>query len=159
MATTRRWRPFALLGLAGGLYACASQPLLANAPPADVNGIWEGHSRVVNCGLVSGMSARCAAINWISLSLSQSGNNLIGTYHCAYGNMICRNDGADDVGRINSGWISGDAVFVTVDILADGSDCRFSGHAAGIRLAGGYQCYQSGGLIEEGIFETNRLGR
>jgi hypothetical protein len=159
MATVARCAPLALLALIAGLYCCASQPAPGKLPPADVNGVWEGQSRVTNCGItLGGIAERCNAVNSISLTLSQNGSQLIGAYHCSFGNIICRNGGADDVGRIYSGWIVGDAIFFTVNILADGSDCRFSGHAKGARLAGGYRCYQSGGLIEEGIFETNRLG-
>lgn len=148
-----------LLGLLAGLGGCASVHPASNVPPVDVTGTWDGQSQVTNCGLMAeGSMARCNAVNTISISLSQNGTELSGVYHCAYGNMICRNGGADDAGHISNGWVSGANVFVTVEILSDGSTCRFNGRMAGAKLTGSYECYQGGGLVEEGIFQADRLG-
>jgi hypothetical protein len=138
---------------------CATRPPAITTPTVDVTGRWEGESRVVDCTLSALLAfGRCNAVNHITFSLSQTGDELIGNYHCFYGNMICRNGGADDAGNISSGWVRGDRVFLTIEIRSDGSTCRFNGHTSGARFAGGYQCYQGGGLVEVGEFHTSRWG-
>ncbi|HLH76937.1 MAG TPA: hypothetical protein VKV28_09060 [Candidatus Binataceae bacterium] len=146
-------------GLLAGVGGCASVHPASNVPAVDATGTWDGQSQVTNCGLMAtGSMARCNAINLISISLSQNGTDLSGAYHCSYGNMICRDGGSDDAGRISNGWVSGANVFITVEILSDGSTCRFNGRLRGSKLNGSYECYQGGGLVEEGIFQADRLG-
>jgi hypothetical protein len=138
---------------------CATRPPPSDIPPADVTGRWEGQSRVINCNLSAVRAyGRCNAINNITFSLAQNGTALIGNYHCFFGNMICRNGGADDAGNVSSGWVSGNNVYLTIEIRGDGSTCRFNGHTVGAQFNGGYLCYQGGGLIEVGQFYTNRWG-
>lgn len=149
----------ALFVAALAMQGCAEAPPISRLPPADVMGQWEGESLVTDCNRGPTMSeSRCLAENHITLSLLQDGTRLSGAYRCAFGNEICRNGGADDAGDISLGFVRGDNVYVTVEIKGDGSTCRFNGRARGALLSGVYQCFQGGGIVEQGVWKTTRLG-
>jgi hypothetical protein len=125
------------------------------AQTANVAGYWSGTTRVMPpCGFSSG---RCNAVNNITFSLTQKGKRLRGKYTCAYGNLICRNGGADNTGKVVSGKVSGNRIRLSVVIPADVSNCYYNGtltSPTGIR--GGYACYQGGALVEEGQWNVTQ---
>jgi hypothetical protein len=139
--------PFALaiLGTAGSCYAQAT----------NVAGYWSGTTRAMPpCDFSAG---RCNAVNKVTFSLRQNGKHLKGKYTCAYGNMICRNGGADDSGKVVSGKVSGNQIRLSVVIPADVSNCYYNGMLTSpTTIHGGYQCYNGGELVEEGIWDVTQ---
>jgi hypothetical protein len=145
--------PLAVLFLT--LVAIHSAAGLASAQGANVTGLWSGSTRVTPCAFSSG---RCNAVNNITLILKQQGDRIKGKYTCAYGNLNCRNGGADDTGEIVSGRISGNEIRLSVVIPADVSNCYYNGRLASpTTIRGGYSCYQGGGLLEEGMWDAKQV--
>lgn len=139
---------FALPAVFGAASVCYAQA-------TKVAGYWSGTTRVTPC--VFSSSGRCNAVNNITLSLEQQSDRINGKYTCAYGNLNCRNGGADDTGRIVSGRISGNEIRLSVIIPADVSNCYYNGRLTSpTTIRGGYSCYQGGGLLEEGIWDVTR---
>jgi len=128
---------------------------VAHAQTADISGLWTGTTRVMPpCSFSSG---RCNAINNITFSFRQKGDRIKGKFTCAYGNLICRNGGADTSGKIVSGRIAGNQIRLSVVIPADVSNCYYNGMFSGPNaLRGGYSCYQAGELLEEGMWDMKR---
>jgi hypothetical protein len=125
----------------------------AYAQASSVSGLWSGTTRVMPpCAFSSG---RCDAVNKITFTLVQTGDHIKGKYTCAYGNMICRNGGADNKGKVVSGRISGSQVRLSVVIPADVSNCYYHGELTSpTAIRGGYSCYQGGELVEEGMWDA-----
>jgi hypothetical protein len=114
---------------------------------------WFGTTRVIPC--VFSPSDRCNAVNNITLTLTHQGDRIKGKYTCAYGNLICRNGGADDTGNVVSGQISGNEIQLSVIIPADVSTCYYNGRLTSpTTIHGRYSCYQGGGLLEQGIWNV-----
>jgi hypothetical protein len=128
---------------------------VTNAQPADVSGLWSGTTRVTPpCSFNSG---RCNAVNNITFTFRQSGGRLKGKFTCAYGNMICRNGGADNTGKIVSGKIVGDQIRISVLVPADVSNCYYNGvFTSATSVRGAYSCYQGAELLEEGMWMASR---
>lgn len=127
----------------------------ADAQTTDVSGLWSGTTRVTPpCSFASG---RCNAVNKITFTFKQKGDRIKGKFTCAYGNIICRNGGADNTGKIVSGRIAGNQIRLSVVVPSDVSNCYYNGQLTSANTArGGYSCYQGGELLEEGMWEANR---
>ena len=125
------------------------------AQGADVSGNWSGTTRVTPpCAWSSG---RCNAVNNITFAFKLKGDYIKGKYTCAYGNMICRNGGADNTGKVVSGRVSGDQIRLSVVLPADVSNCYYNGMLTSpTSIRGGYMCYQGGELVEEGMWNVSR---
>jgi hypothetical protein len=123
-----------------------------------VTGLWSGATRVTPpCAFSSG---RCNALNEITFTFKQQGDRIKGKYTCAYGNLNCRNGGADNTGQIVSGRISGDDIRFSVIIQADVSNCYYNGRLTSPNtMHGGYSCYQGAELLEEGIWDVKQAAQ
>jgi len=118
-----------------------------------VTGVWEGTS-ISDCGFIStDDTQRCAAMQNITLTMFQQGDRVTGRYRCAYGNRVCRN--MDEEGVIRNGSMNGRRLWMRV-MLEDGSMCAFTAMPQADVMEGGYSCYQGGGLLERGVFRTER---
>jgi len=127
----------------------------ACAQETNVTGLWSGATRVTPPGAFS--SGRCNALNEITLAFKQQGDRIKGKYTCAYGNLNCRNGGADNTGQIVSGRISGNDIRFSVIIQADVSNCYYNGRLTSPNtMHGGYSCYQGAELLEEGIWDVKQ---
>jgi hypothetical protein len=141
-----------LLGLLA-IQACSAAALQQPKPSIDVTGTWEGSS-ITSCGVMLLEQRRCAAMERITFTLFQDGSDVNGTYHCAFGNMICREQ--DDSGRVAASSVTGSLARLRV-LLPDGSSCMFDGHFGAESGEGHFICYQGGGLVEQGIWKVARL--
>ena len=122
---------------------------------ASLNTFWTGTTRTTPpCRMSSG---RCNAINKITFRFVPKGNRIRGKFTCAYGNLNCRNGGADDTGKIVSGRVSGNLIRLSVVVSSDVSNCYYNGEfTSPTTIHGGYSCYQGGEVIEEGIFDLTK---
>jgi hypothetical protein len=130
---------------------------LAMARPVDtqdsaLSGVWQGTSVSTSVGDPSD-PGRIAAMQKITLTMFQQGDIVSGFYRCAYGNQVCRH--MNETGVIRRGRLSHNRLTMRV-MLEDGSMCFFTGVPEGERFAGGYECLQGGGIIEQGSFQTRR---
>jgi len=136
--------------------AAARDPSLAAPPGAGadrgVSGVWRGTSLSACVGNPSD-PGRCAAMQKITLTMFQRGDEVTGFYACAYGNQVCRH--LNETGVIRQGSVNRTRLMMRV-MHEDGSMCFFTGRPAGDRLEGGYECLQGGGIIEQGTFQTRR---
>jgi len=127
----------------------------SGAQTPNVNGLWTGTTRVTPpCAFSSG---RCNAVNNITFSFRQKGDRLKGKFTCAYGNLICRNGGADSTGKIVAGRVAGNQIRISVVVPADVSNCYYNGvFTSPNAIRGAYSCYQGGELLEEGMWNATR---
>jgi hypothetical protein len=127
----------------------------ARAQATNVSGLWSGTTVVTPCFFVSG--GRCNAQNKITLQLTDQNSQITGNYTCAYGNMICRNGGADNTGTVVWSRISGNQMRLNLAIPADGSNCYYNGMLPSANtMHGTYMCYNGGALVEEGVWDVKR---
>jgi hypothetical protein len=138
------------------LCACVSMRAVPQGP-SDVNvtGIWDGTTQVLACD--SAGSGRCDALNKVVFSLQQHGSRIAGRYHCSYGNFECRHEGIDTDGYVQWGDMHASAVRFNVLLPTDLSSCIYNGNVSLNTIAGTYQCYEGGGLIEQGTWRTVRM--
>lgn len=150
----RSLAPAALFLILAAIFSAAG-PACAQTP--SVAGMWSGTTRVTPpCSFSSG---RCNAVNNVTFAMRLSGNRIKGKFTCAYGNLICRNGGADSTGKIVSGRVSGNQIRLTVVLPADVSNCYYSGvFTSPNAIRGSYMCYQGGELLEEGMWDVKRAG-
>jgi hypothetical protein len=141
--------------LAGCAIAQACSALAAPHPKPDLNitGNWQGTS-ITACGVMLLEQGRCNAVQNISFSLFQDGTAISGIYRCSIGTMICRN--MNDGGQVVSSTLEGSLGRLRVE-LPDGSTCIFNGNFKSETVAGGFGCYQGGGLLEQGSWRATRL--
>jgi hypothetical protein len=143
-----------MLVVSGGSVAVYAQ----GAQPSGFTGLWTGTIRVIPCLSLKDRS-RCNAINNVTFTFLQDESKITGHYTCAIGTQICRNGNADSNGKIVSGRVNGQNIFFTVIVPADVSSCRYSGNSTSPgHLRGGYNCYEGGGLVEQGSFDVTREG-
>jgi hypothetical protein len=137
------------------LAAIFSAAGLAKAQTPDVTGLWTGTTRVTPpCSFSSG---RCNAVNNVTFTLRLKGDRIKGKFTCAYGNLICRNGGADNTGKVVSGRQSGNQLRLSVVLPADVSNCYYNGmFTSANSIRGTYMCYQGGELVEEGMWDLKR---
>ena len=128
---------------------------MAGAQTPDISGLWSGTTRVMPpCSFSSG---RCNAVNNVTFTLRLKGDRIKGKFTCAYGNLICRNGGADNTGKVVSGRVSGNQIRLSVVVPSDVSNCYYTGmFTSANAIHGGYACYQGGELLEEGEWDVKR---
>ena len=125
------------------------------SPATNVSGLWSGTTLVTPCAFAT--SGRCNAQNKITLQLTDQNSQITGNYTCAYGNMICRNGGADNTGTVVWSRISGDQMRLNLMIPADGSNCYYNGMLPSANtMHGAYMCYNGSALVEEGVWDVKR---
>lgn len=124
----------------------------AAGPERGVSGVWEGIS-VSNCEGDPADLGRCHAVQKITLTMFQAGDEITGFYRCAYGSQVCRH--MLETGTIRAGKLEHTRVMMRV-MHEDGSMCFFTGRPASNEFSGGYECLQGGGIIEQGVFQTRR---
>jgi hypothetical protein len=148
-------RKFGFLAFLFGLViANAAGPACAQNTN-NVAGLWSGTTRVQPPCLFT--SGRCNAVNNITFLFRQKGDRLKGKFTCAYGNMICRNGGADNTGKIVSGRVAGNQIRISVVLPSDVSNCYYNGvFTSATAIRGAYSCYQGGELQEEGMWNVTR---
>ena len=118
----------------------------------DLGGVWEGTS-LATCGVFVADQNRCGAVNKVTFTFLQQGDDISGHYACNFGNQDCRN--LDESGKIEDGRIKSTLLTLRVE-MQDGSDCMFNGQPKGDAIEGGYSCLQGGGLIEQGYWNVRR---
>ena len=126
--------------------------LPAGAQATSVSGLWSGTTLVTPCGFSGG---RCNAQNKITLKLTEQDSGITGNYTCAYGTMICRKGGADNMGKIVWGRTAGNQIRLSLMIPADVSNCYYNGiRTSATTMRGTYMCFNGGALVEEGIWNV-----
>ena len=150
----KRFVPVILLALTCMAIQVSAERSYANGNAgADV---WTGTTRVTPCFFPTG---RCNAVNNVTFSFAPKGDEIKGSFTCAYGTLNCRNGGADDTGKIVSGRVSGNLIRFSVIVPADVSNCYYNGRlTSSTTIHGGYSCYQGGGLLEQGVFDLTKSG-
>lgn len=146
----------------GGLAGCTGvngfkQP--TEPPAVDMTGNWTGTIRVIPCNTAyTSNGGRCNAVNRIEFNLVQDDGDLSGAYRCAIGNMICRAGNTTNYGTVQSGWVSGNQLSISVFLPGDLSNCRYTGNSETPNTARGrYSCYQGGSLVEQGQWQLDRV--
>ena len=135
-----------------------SERMIAQAAPAKgvknlgVSGVWQGIS-ISNCEIDPADPGRCNAEQRITLTMFQQGSEITGFYKCAFGNQMCRH--LNESGVIRNGSMQRSRLMMRV-MHEDGSMCFFTGRPDGNSFEGGYECLQGGGIIEQGVFQTQR---
>jgi hypothetical protein len=135
------------------LQGCGAASFPAQKPTLDVTGNWQGTS-VTACGVMLLEQGRCNAVQRISFSLFQDGTKLTGVYKCSVGTMVCQN--MNEGGPVVASTLEGSLARIRVE-LPDGSTCIFNGNFKTESVAGGFGCYQGGGLLEQGRWQATRL--
>jgi hypothetical protein len=154
-----RWSGILLL-VALALICCQFQACtrLQSSPqsalfPAGIEGLWSGTS-VASCEKLMTEFGRCNAQQKITFNIVRNDSKYVGTYSCAYGNMVCRN--GNDLGKIVGVTMTGsDLTRLRVE-LPDGSSCLFSGTFQKEKVIGTYQCYGGASIIEQGSWQASR---
>lgn len=124
----------------------------ASGTDRGVSGVWQGIS-LSDCVGEPSDPGRCAAMQKITLTIFQTGDEVTGFYQCAFGNQVCRH--LNETGVIRRGSVN--RTLVTMRVMhEDGSMCFFTGWPKADRFEGGYECLQGGGIIEQGTFKTRR---
>jgi hypothetical protein len=134
--------------------ACVVTQTAAEKPAVDVSGHWEGATRVTPC--VSFDRGRCNAYNPITFDWRMTPDGLRGDYHCAVGNMVCRDADRTKYGSVVSGRVSGSNINFRLMLPGDLSSCLFYGTVTEEQAAGTYNCYQGGALVEFGAWQVKR---
>ena len=117
----------------------------------DLIGVWKGGSLC----LWSRMGTSCRGSVNIGLTLVPATRSKVtGFYTCASDTVGCRN-------RLQNGAIAniemnGKRLWLRV-MLADGSSCLFTSRSGRDRMAGGYECLQGAGLVEQGRWWIERI--
>lgn len=122
----------------GGIRSTPAAAPDAPDPLMDFTGIWRGTS----------VSSFNAAKVRISFDMQREGNQLKGSYRCAPGNAVCRNN-------VQRGWVKGQtsARGFTVS-MEDTSWCTFLMDEFYPPVGDGeYTCYMNGGIVDQGTFE------
>ncbi len=117
-----------------------------------VSGVWQGTS-LSDCVGEPSDPGRCSAMQQITRTMFQRGDEVTGYYACAFGNQVCRH--LNETGVIRRGSVNRTRLTMRV-MHEDGSMCFFTGWRKDDRFDGGYECLQGGGIIEQGTFRTRR---
>jgi hypothetical protein len=129
------------------------RPRAAPSKQSGVSGVWEGTS-TVTCEALITLPGRCGAVENITFTMLQRDSDVTGFYKCATGNMVCLN--VNETGVIRGGTVSGGGRLSFRVMLPDGSSCFFTAMSSPEEMAGGYSCYQGGGLLEQGRWHVQR---
>ena len=116
----------------------------------DLIGVWRGGS-ICRWSRI-GTSCR-GAVNIAFTLFRGVGSKVRGFYSCTTGTVRCRN--RLENGAIGSIAINGKRLWLRV-MLADGSSCLFTSRYGRGRMAGGYECLQGAGLVEQGQWWIER---
>jgi hypothetical protein len=117
----------------------------------DLIGVWRGGS-ICRWSRI-GTSCR-GAVN-IAFTLFPGGRSKMrGFYNCTTGAVRCRN--RLENGSIGYIAINGRRLWLRV-MLGDGSSCLFTSRFGQGRMAGGYECLQGAGLVEQGHWWIERI--
>jgi hypothetical protein len=117
------------------------------------SGVWQG-TTLASCAAFAYLPSRCNAQQKVTITLLQAPDGkLTGRYTCAYGNMDCYH--ANYTGKVID--VSNAGARMTIRVLMpDATSCVFSGIDVNQSVNGGYDCYQGGGLIEQGSWQARR---
>ena len=117
----------------------------------DLIGVWRGGSicRWSRIGTSCRGAVNIAFTLFPALRLKMSG-----FYSCTTGTVSCRN--LLENGAIGSVEINGKRLWLRV-MLGDGSSCLFTSRFGHDRMAGGYECLQGAGLVEQGRWWVERI--
>jgi hypothetical protein len=144
-------------------YSAPAYSSAANAPAAQiassadteagVAGVWQGTS-LASCAAFSHLPTRCNAEQKVTITLLQGPDaKFTGRYTCAYGNMDCYDE--NTTGKVIDVTLAGARMSIRV-IMPDGTSCIYTGINMNQTINGGYTCYQGGGLIEQGSWQSHR---
>jgi hypothetical protein len=154
------WRRLFALLLLSLAYGCTQAAISstsgANTQPelraSEITGVWQGRS-FADCPIITTTNpGRCGAMQRITLTMFQNGQNISGSYRCSFGNEDCRDQA--ETGVIRNGQMIARLLRIAV-MLEDGSMCRFTGIPKNGILQGRYQCHW-GGPMEQGGFRVER---
>ena len=146
-------RPTILFGLFLIQAAILATKVPASAQATSLNGLWSGTTLVTPCDFA--LSGRCNAQNNITLKLAQQNNQITGSYTCTTGTMVCRNGGADNMGTVQWGRISGKFIRLSLIIPADTSNCYYNGMLTSANaMHGTHMCFNGGAMVEEGTWNV-----
>jgi len=137
---------------AAGLAQSGGALAAHSAADRGVSGVWQGTS-LSDCVGEPSDPGRCSAMQRITLTMFQRGDEVTGYYTCAFGNQVCRH--LNETGVIRRGSVNHSRLMMRV-MHEDGSMCFFTGWPKEDRFNGGYECLQGGGIIEQGTFKTRR---
>jgi hypothetical protein len=116
----------------------------------DLIGVWKGGSL---CRW-SRISSSCrGAVNIAFTLFPATRSKVTGFYTCETGTVSCRN-GLQN-GPIANIEVNGKRIWLRV-MLGDGSSCLFTSRSGLDRMAGGYECLQGAGLVEQGHWWIER---
>jgi hypothetical protein len=130
----------------GELSEGSSEP----SSPDDLIGVWKGGS-VCRWGRI-GTSCR-GAVNIAFTLFPAAQSKMTGFYSCETGTVRCRN--RLENGAIANIEINGKRLWFRV-MLGDGSSCLFTSRFGRGSMAGGYECLQGAGLVEQGRWWIQR---
>ena len=110
----------------------------------DLIGVWKGGSL---CRW-SRIGTSCRGVVNIAFTLfPATRSKMTGFYSCETGTVGCRN--RLENGAIANIEMNGKRLWLRV-MLGDGSSCLFTSRSGRDRMAGGYECLQGAGLVEQG---------
>jgi hypothetical protein len=107
-------------------------------------GVWKGGS-LCRWGRIGTGSRRAVNITFTLFPAVRS--KMTGFYSCENGTIGCRN--RLENGTIATVEMNGKRLWLRV-MLGDGSSCLFTSRFGHDRMAGGYECLQGAGLVEQG---------
>jgi hypothetical protein len=132
--------------------ACAANYPKPERPALDITGTWEG-TTITDCGMVLLEQGRCMAMERVTFTFFQQGSDLSGFYTCRPGTTVCRNMNVS--GKVVSSTLEGSLARIRV-MHPDGSSCIYNAHFRSQSAAGGFACYQGGGILEQGRWKVSR---
>jgi hypothetical protein len=139
--------------------ACSATSPTIEKPATNLTGLWRGEIRVIPCPayMPATEAGRCNAINRITFNLRQTESSLEGTYNCANGTLVCRDENTTTYGTVTGGTLSGRNLSMRVLLPGDLSSCLYNGlETSPGAMRGSYRCYQGGGLVEYGQWQVSR---
>jgi hypothetical protein len=132
----------------------AAQPSAAQAvaSTADLEGVWNGTTAAACLSWIPNYT-RCDAVNNVTFTILRKGSAISGYYKCSTGNEDCRD--ANETGRVTDVMSHDNYVWFRV-MLPDGSSCMYDARRTGNTMAGGYTCFVSARLVEQGHWQVKR---
>ena len=128
-----------------------SERLSESSSLDDLTGVWKGGS-ICRWSRI-GTSCR-GAVNIAFTLFPALRSKMRGFYSCTTGTVCCRS--RLENGAIGSVEINGKRLWLRV-MLGDGSSCLFTSRFRRDKMAGGYECLQGAGLVEQGQWWIERI--